>query len=72
MRLFEPSAIHFECSCSSERSANSLIALGREEFESLLVEQTIINIDCQFCNQSYTFSGDDMAELFGHKDQPLH
>jgi molecular chaperone Hsp33 len=72
VRLFEPSAIHFECSCSSERSANSLIALGREEFENLLVEQTIINIDCQFCNQSYTFSGDDMAELFGHKDQPLH
>lgn len=72
VRLFEPSAIHFECSCSPERSANSLIALGREEFESLLLEQTIINVDCQFCNQSYTFSGDDMAELFGHKGQPLH
>jgi molecular chaperone Hsp33 len=72
VRLFEPCAIHFECSCSRERSGNSLAALGREEFEQLLEQQILVNIDCQFCNNSYTFSAKDLELLFGHKDRPLH
>jgi molecular chaperone Hsp33 len=72
VRLFEPSAIHFSCNCSRERSANALISLGKLEVEHLLQEQEVIKIDCQFCNQHYTFDAQDIHDLFGENGQTLH
>lgn len=72
VRLFEPTALHFACGCSRERSANALISLGQVEVERLLQEQEMIKIDCQFCNQSYAFGATDMKTLFGAPNQTLH
>lgn len=71
VRLFEPAAVRFQCSCSRERSANALVAMGREEVEQLLTGQDMINIDCQFCNRSYAFGSSDLDQLFG-EGQSLH
>ncbi|MBM7063195.1 Hsp33 family molecular chaperone HslO [Pseudomonas sp. UL073] len=65
VRLFEPRALQFRCSCSRERSARALVSLGREDADQLLAEQggTVV-IDCQFCNQRYPFDAADIAQLF--------
>lgn len=65
LRLFEPKALRFACSCSRERSANALISIGKEEVESLLVEKGSIDIDCQFCNQHYHFTAEEVRGLLG-------
>ena len=65
LRLFEPKALHFACSCSRERSASALLSIGKEEVESLLVEKGSIDIDCQFCNQHYHFSAEEVRGLLG-------
>ena len=65
VRVFEPAAVAFHCNCSRERSANALLALGREEVEALLAERDMISIDCQFCNRNYNFGSIDLAQLFG-------
>jgi molecular chaperone Hsp33 len=65
VRVFDPEALQFSCSCSRERSAGALIALGKEEVEALLIEQGTIDIDCQFCNQHYQFNSADVRELLG-------
>lgn len=65
LRIFEPKALHFACSCSRERSASALLSIGRDDVEALLVEQGSINIDCQFCNQHYHFAADDVRKLLG-------
>ncbi|ROQ18654.1 molecular chaperone Hsp33 [Marinimicrobium koreense] len=71
LRLFDPSELRFRCSCSRERSANALLSLGREEVDQLLIEQGgKISIDCQFCNQHYSFNAGDIQALLG--DQTLH
>ncbi len=65
VRLFEPKPIHFQCSCSRERSGNALISLGQEDAEELVREQGgAVTIDCQFCNQQYRFDAADIAQLF--------
>ncbi len=64
-RLFSPTALHFHCRCSRERSAEALRALGRQEVEALLAERGAIDIDCQFCNQHYHFDTAAVRELFG-------
>ena len=72
IRLFEPAAVRFECSCSRDRSANALTSLGRAEVESLLAEQDVISIDCQFCNQTYAFGTQDLDSLFDDNEHSLH
>ena len=72
LRLFEPSPIQFFCSCSEGRFGKVLISLGREELDSILDEQGIISISCQFCHQQYQFNQGDIADLFGENPPMLH
>ena len=65
VRLFEPQALEFRCSCSRERSLNALSSLGQQDAEELLKENAgEVVIDCQFCNQRYAFDAADIAQLF--------
>lgn len=65
VRLFDPQALEFRCSCSRERSANALVSLGQQDAELLLDENDgKVEIDCQFCNQRYIFDAADVAQLF--------
>jgi molecular chaperone Hsp33 len=67
VRVFEPTQVQFACSCSRERSESALMALGKDEVEELLIEKGTIDIDCQFCNQHYHFSPEDVRILLGGK-----
>ncbi len=67
VRVFDPTQVKFACSCSRERSESALLALGKAEVEELLVEKGSIDIDCQFCNQHYHFSPEDVRVLLGGK-----
>lgn len=65
VRVFEPSALQFNCSCSKERSAQALVSLGKEDVTNLLKEKSgTIEIDCQFCNEKYLFIEQDIEQLF--------
>nr|WP_298141533.1 Hsp33 family molecular chaperone HslO [uncultured Pseudomonas sp.] len=65
LRLFDPRALRFRCSCSRERSANALVSLGQADAELLLSENAgSVVIDCQFCNERYAFDAADIAQLF--------
>lgn len=64
VRLFEPEPVAFRCSCSRERIAHSLRAMGRAELQSILDEQGAIEVDCDFCNKHYRFDAIDTEQLF--------
>ncbi len=64
IRLFTPRPARFACSCSEERVANALRMIGRSEVESILAEQGLIGVTCEFCNRGYTFMADDARALF--------
>lgn len=61
---FPPAAPRFECNCSRERSGRMLLALGREEAESILAERGDVEITCDFCNARYAFDAVDVGQLF--------
>lgn len=67
VRLFEPEAVAFRCSCSRERTLGALEAIGQDECYSILEEQGQIDMDCQFCHAHYRFDRNDIDHLFtGH------
>lgn len=65
VRVFDPTAVQFVCSCSRERSESALLALGKDDVEALLIEKGSVDIDCQFCNKHYYFNAVDVRKLLG-------
>jgi molecular chaperone Hsp33 len=73
VRLFEPSLVRFNCTCSRERTRNALTTLHPTELEELLKDLGSITMDCEFCNQQYSFNRSDLAEaLDGDGTKTLH
>jgi molecular chaperone Hsp33 len=71
VELFPPKAHRFACTCSRERMANALIALGEAELQSLLAEQPELTLNCEFCGAQYALDGEAIAaEARG--DRPAH
>ncbi len=63
VRLFEPSPVRFHCTCSRERTRNALATLHPTELEELLEDLGNITMDCEFCNQQYSFDRSDLADI---------
>ncbi|MEP7184121.1 MAG: Hsp33 family molecular chaperone HslO [Betaproteobacteria bacterium] len=64
LRLFAPRRARFHCGCSDDRVAGALRMLGRTEIESILAEQGLVAVTCEFCNRHYTFVADEARALF--------
>lgn len=57
--------LRFGCSCSRERVASMLVAIGREEaFAAAQVGDGIAEIACEFCAATYRFDRVDLEQLF--------
>jgi molecular chaperone Hsp33 len=64
VRLFESSPVFFRCTCSHERVSGMLQSLGYEEVQSILTEQGVVEVRCDFCNRAYQFDAVDVGKLF--------
>ena len=64
VRVFEPQAPRFACTCSRARVAGMLRGLGRDEVESLITERGVAEVGCDFCGQLYHFDAVDAGGLF--------
>lgn len=64
VRLFEPDAFCYRCTCSRERTATMLHTLSEDELRQILDEQGAIHVDCEFCGHRYAFDSIDIAGLF--------
>ena len=64
VRVFSERATAFKCTCSRERVAGMLRALGREEVDGIVKEQGAVSVNCEFCNLAYAFDAIDAAHLF--------
>ncbi|HEV2681303.1 MAG TPA: Hsp33 family molecular chaperone HslO [Rhodanobacter sp.] len=71
VRLFEPRALAFGCSCSRERVTAMLRSLGRDEVEAALVARgDEIEVICEFCAQRYHFDRIDAEHLLSDAAAP--
>ena len=64
LRLFDPQPLSFRCTCSRDRVTAMLRMLGLREVHSILSEQGRIDVDCEFCNQHYSFDPVDAEQIF--------
>ncbi|GGI99617.1 33 kDa chaperonin [Shewanella hanedai] len=70
VRLFDPVAVTFSCTCSRERSASAIRTVSREEIDSILAETGKIEMGCEYCNSNYSFDSIDVAAIFSNTQTP--
>jgi molecular chaperone Hsp33 len=61
--LPERQMVRFHCGCSSERMLGALKMLGAAELEDMILKDDGAEAICHFCNEVYTASADQLAEL---------
>lgn len=54
----------FYCNCSKERVSRALISVGKKELKSMIDDGKDIELNCHFCNTNYTFTVDEIRELY--------
>jgi len=71
VRMYEPRALEFGCTCSQERVEGMLRALGRTEVEAALEDRAgEIEVVCEFCATRYTFDRVDAERLLTQAETP--
>ncbi len=64
LRLFAPESLRFACTCTRERTAEAIKAMSQPEAQALVEAEGEIRVQCQFCQQAYVFTGEQVAALF--------
>lgn len=64
-RVFEAEHLEFACTCSRGKVSDMLLMLGGQEVGQVVAEEGSITVDCDFCNEHYTFDETDVNGLFG-------
>lgn len=63
LKILETTPVEYRCYCSRQRVERALISLGKDELESILREQGGCELNCQFCDEVYRFSAEELEEL---------
>ncbi len=53
----------FHCGCSKERVEKAIISIGKKDIREMIADGKPAEVNCQFCNTTYTFSVDELKEL---------
>ena len=59
----ETTPVEYKCSCDRERVTAALISLGKEELSEIAQEGKPFPVECQFCDEVYNFTPEDIEEL---------
>lgn len=61
--ILETMPLAFQCKCSRKRIENAITGLGKAEIEKMIAEDHGAEVTCHFCNETYTFSEQDLNKL---------
>ncbi|KJR99662.1 MAG: heat shock protein Hsp33 [Desulfobulbaceae bacterium BRH_c16a] len=56
-------ALHYSCSCNHEKMRGALVSLGTKDLTDILEKEGDVEVCCEFCRQSYRFSGSELSQL---------
>jgi len=69
VRLFEPQAVNYQCSCSQEKCLTAIAQVEPIELKSIIAEQGCVSMTCDHCLTTYKF---DEAQLQAFINEVKH
>lgn len=61
--FLETQEVTYKCYCSRQRVESALISLGKDELEQIAGEGESFPVECQFCDEVYHFTPEDILGL---------
>ena len=61
--ILEEKEVEFKCNCSMERAVSLISAFGKNEVESMLLEDKGASMNCGFCNETYQLDEAQLQEI---------
>lgn len=62
VRAFAPHMLAFECRCSRPYIRGVLESFGKAEVAGMVTDEGLIEVRCEFCNESYSFDPDTFSD----------
>ncbi|KAB2891337.1 MAG: Hsp33 family molecular chaperone HslO [Desulfobulbaceae bacterium] len=53
----------YNCSCSREKMGRAVFSLGNDEINYLLASEEGVEVQCEFCRDSYRFAREDLEKM---------
>ena len=63
LEVLDTAPVEYRCYCSRERVSRALISMGKKDLTELIAEQGQAELTCQFCDQVYRFSREELETL---------
>ena len=57
----------FKCDCSKEKVAKAIMSIEAKDIEEMIADAKPIEVNCHFCNTTYSFSPEELAILLKNK-----
>jgi molecular chaperone Hsp33 len=61
--VYPPQDVTFKCGCSREKTEAALASMDKQELLEQVESQGPINVDCQFCQASFSFNISDIKKF---------
>ncbi|WP_026389424.1 Hsp33 family molecular chaperone HslO [[Acholeplasma] multilocale] len=61
--ILEQFELKFECTCSEEKTLNSIKMLGQDEIKSIIEEGNNVEVVCEFCNTKFDIGIEKLKDL---------
>lgn len=64
LEILDQMPAEFYCNCEKKRVEKALISIGRKELQEMIDEGKTIEVNCHFCNTSYSFTVEELKEIY--------
>lgn len=63
LEVLDTHPVEYRCYCSRDRVERALISMGRQELDEMIREQEQADLTCQFCDNVYHFTKEELESL---------
>lgn len=70
LEILDKIPTRFHCDCDKDRVEKALISVGKKELQEMIEDGKTIEVGCQFCNQMYTFTVDELKTMLEKASRP--
>ena len=70
LEILDKIPTRFHCDCDKRRVEKALISVGRKGIQEMIDDGQTIEVGCQFCNQMYSFTVEELAEMLQKASRP--
>ena len=69
LKIVDHIPARFYCDCGKERVRKAVMSIDAADIREMIAEDKPIEVNCQFCGSSYTFSVEDLKNILAEKKE---